>query len=229
MRLRWLPSLRSGGRAKTLTWVRYLAEALLTTRQPYECHPRARTNAGARNATDQQDINARLCSGRARLNGCACKPGPCGMRRHCGTKRRLFALGRVRETPEQTQHDCRRFASRDPRSSAGENAEAKQAAPTAEGYSAQTGTAADCCNSFKETPDPRCHRGDEAGRHRRAIRAGGTGTKVVAESLAPSAATRPFFALTRGPCGPFTRPPERLFNDPRAACPGGRKVGAPSI
>src|SRR5262245_20768964 len=39
MRLRWRPSLRAGGRrVKTLTWVRCLAEALLTTQQPYECH-----------------------------------------------------------------------------------------------------------------------------------------------------------------------------------------------
>ena len=51
----------------------------------------------------------------------------------------------------------------------GENAEeAKQAAPTAEGCSAQTATA-DRCASCKETVDPRFHRGGEAGRHRGAI------------------------------------------------------------
>jgi hypothetical protein len=50
----------------------------------------------------------------------------------------------------------------------------------------------------QKPPIPDSRRGVEAGRHRGAIRAGAAGTKVVAQSLGPSAATRPFFALTRG-------------------------------
>jgi hypothetical protein len=62
----------------------------------------------------------------------------------------------------------------------GENAEeAKQAAPTAEGCSAQTATA-DRYASSKETADPRFHRGGEAGRHRGAIRAVSAYAEVAA-------------------------------------------------
>src|SRR6266480_4054509 len=80
-------------------------------------------------------------------------------------------MGRVREAPEWTRRVCRRVARSNSCGSTGENAEgAKQAAPTAEGCSAQTATA-DRYASSKETADPRFHRGGEAGRHRGAIRA----------------------------------------------------------
>src|SRR5262249_33279239 len=51
-------------------------------------------------------------------------------------------MGRVPEAPERTRRGCRRVARSDSCGSTGENAEgAKQAAPTAEGCSAQTATA----------------------------------------------------------------------------------------
>src|SRR6516165_12342042 len=104
-------------------------------------------------------------------------------------------MGRVRKAPERTRRVCRRVARSDSCGSTGDDAEgAKQAAPTAEGGSAQTATA-DRCASPKETADPRFHRGGEAGRHRGAMRAVG---EVAAQSLARSTATRTFFTLRLG-------------------------------
>src|SRR4051812_36289958 len=86
-------------------------------------------------------------------------------------------MGRVPKAPERTQRLCRRVARSNSCGSTGEdscgftgqNAKgAKQAAPTAEGRSAQIAKA-DRCASSKETADPRFHRGGEAGRHRGAI------------------------------------------------------------
>jgi len=95
-------------------------------------------------------------------------------------KRELLAMGRVREARERTRRVCLRVARSDSCGSAGENTErAKQAAPTAEGCSAQTATA-DGCASSKETADPRFHRGGEAGRHRGAIRAVSAYAEVAA-------------------------------------------------
>src|SRR5262249_56441151 len=71
-------------------------------------------------------------------------------------------MGRIPEAPERTRRLCRRVARSDSCDSTGENTEgAKQAAPTAEGCSAQTATADRCCASSKETADPRFHRGGE--------------------------------------------------------------------
>src|ERR1700745_535690 len=104
-------------------------------------------------------------------------------------------MGRVPKAPERTRRLCRRVtrsASCVPPgedscgSTGGEKAEgAKQAAPTADGGSAQTATA-DRCASSKETADPRFHRGAEAGRHRGAIRAVSAYAEVAVQSLARS-------------------------------------------